>query len=146
MILDFNQIDLFSPVSIKIFYKDSLCNPIVINPDAIFYHSNFRFNRIAVSDTLLEWETQGEHGEGNYFIERLSDGLWEQIAEVKSTSKFEKSSYEISPVLVPGANKFRIKYDFDNDKYLYSQELDYEYYPSPVIFSINASNELIRAF
>ena len=144
LILDFNKIDLFSPVSIRIFRKDSLCKPIVINPDAIFYHSNFRFNKLAVSDTLLEWETQGEHGKGNYSIERLYDGLWEHIAEIKSTSKFEKSSYGITPVLVPGANKFRIKYDFDNDKYLYSQELDYEYYPSPVIFSINDSNELIK--
>ena len=44
LILDFNKIDLFSPVSVKIFSKDSLCKPIVINPDAIFYHSNFSFN------------------------------------------------------------------------------------------------------
>jgi|TARA_B110000261_G_scaffold152909_1_gene182956 hypothetical protein len=144
LIIDFKQIDLFSPVAIKIFRKDSLCKPIVINPDAIFYHSNFRFKKLVISDTLLEWETQGEHGRGDYLIERLYDGLWEPIAEVKSTSKFEKSTYGITPVLVPGANKFRIRYDFDNDKYLYSQELDYEYYPSPVIFNINDSFELLK--
>ena len=38
LVLDFNGIDLFSPVSIKIFPKDSICKPVVINPDAIFYH------------------------------------------------------------------------------------------------------------
>jgi|TARA_B110000046_G_C12980565_1_gene393112 hypothetical protein len=144
LILDFNQIDLFSPVSVKIFSKDSLCKPIVINPDAIFYHSNFSFNKIDVSDTLLEWETQGEHGKGNYSIEKLSEGLWEQIDEVKSKSKFEEAIYGITPLLVPGANKFRIRYDFNEDKYLYSQEFDFEYYPSPVSFQINDSKELLK--
>ena len=144
LILDFNQIDLFSPVSIKIYRKDSLCKPVVINPDAIFYHSNFSFNKVSVSDTLLEWETQGEHGKGNYLIEKLSDGLWEQIAEVKSKSKFEKAMYGISPVLVPGANKFRIRYNFKDDKYLYSREFDFEYYPSSVSFQINDSNEFLK--
>ena len=103
LVLDFNGIDLFSPVSIKIFRKDSLCKPVVINPDAIFYHSNFSFNKVSVSDTLLEWETQGEHGNGNYSVEKLSDGLWDQIAEVKSKSNFDRAVYRIIPILAQGA-------------------------------------------
>ena len=144
LVLDFNGIDLFSPVSIKIFRKDSLCTPVVINPDAIFYHSNFSFNKVSVSDTLLEWETQGEHGNGNYSIEKLSDGLWDQIAEVKSKSNFDRAIYGITPLLVPGANKFRIRYEFKGDKYLYSREFDFEYYPTPVTFKVNEEMQILK--
>ena len=144
LVLDFNGIDLFSPVSIKIFRKDSLCTPVVINPDAIFYHSNFSFNKVSISDTLLEWETQGEHGNGNYSVEKLSDGLWDQIAKVKSKSNFDRAIYRIAPVLDPGANKFRIRYDFKGDKYLYSREFDFEYYPTPVSFNINEKMQILK--
>lgn len=132
--IDFEN-DLFTPVVIKILSNDSLCNPIILNPDAIFFHSFFKFSELELSDSLLTWTTEGEKSSGAYTIEKLENGFWNPVHTLPTKGKFERASYSYNISLEEGANKYRIKYDFGNGRYLYSTEIDYDYYPEPVTFT-----------
>jgi hypothetical protein len=144
LIIDFEKIDLFTPVALKIITRDSICHPVIINPDAIFFHSNFKFFKLSISDSVFTWETRGEHGIGLYFIEQLLDGYWKEVLNMPSKGTFESANYEFFPDLELGANKFRIRYDFENENYLYSPELDYEYYPVPVTLLTKSAKNSIQ--
>jgi len=133
--LDFAQNDLFTPVKIRISSSDSVCNPIVINPDAIMFHSSFRFTAIALTDSLLYWQTKGERGNGEFWVEKLQYGIWIELENQPSLSKYEESDYKYFPSFEEGGNKYRVKYIYENGDYLYSEEVEFNYYPEPVDFS-----------
>lgn len=132
--IDFKQIDIHSPVTIKISHREA-CDPTIINPDAIFFHSVFSFEEIQVSDSLISWKTVGEkEGDGRYSIEYIEGGLWTEQNSIAAKGKFEGVSYSYAPKVSVGSNKFRIKYTFPSGDFLYSRELDLHFHPDPVTF------------
>jgi hypothetical protein len=133
--IDFQNQDLYTPVTVRIVSNDTLCEPIIINPDAIFFHTTYKFLEFNLSDTLLTWTTEGEREQGIYTIEKYSNGVWREQTQVSAKSNFDKASYEYPPDLDEGANKYRIKYDNGRGAYLYSREIDYDFYPEPVTFT-----------
>lgn len=138
VIIGFNNFSLYSPVNIKIVHKDSTCTPIIINPDAVLFHSFFRFNEIYISDSLLYWDTKGERGEGGFLVEKLDNGIWIEQELVKAKGEYNGAKYQHFPKLEEGANKFRIKYEFpegSRTSHLYSMEVEYDHYPEPVTFT-----------
>lgn len=141
--IDFKQIDVHSPVSIKILHKEA-CHPTIINPDAIFFHSVFSFEEIQVSDSLISWKTVGEkEGGGQYAIEYIEGGLWTEQSTIVAQGKFEGATYTHSPKVSVGSNKFRIKYIYPSGDFLYSCELDLHFYPEPVTFQPKVTNSKI---
>lgn len=138
--LGFENTDKFTPVTIKITYKDSLCIPEIVNPNAIFFHSSYKFLSIDLSDSALYWTTEGERELGNYTVEKLQDGIWVEQESIPATGQFEFSEYIFRPFFDVGANKYRVKYNFGNRKYLYSREAEYEHYPDPVTFDPTTTN------
>lgn len=132
--LDFENVDLHAPVTISIVHADSLCKPIIINPDAIFYHSIFSFKELVLNDTVLVWRTVGDKAGALYIIENYETGIWREVDTVVSRGKFEGAEYSYFPNLLEGANKYRIRYAYPDGTYLYSWELDLHYYPEPVTF------------
>ncbi len=141
--VDFDHVDLYTPVSIKITHKEG-CNPIIINPDAIFFHSIFSFEEIQVSDSLITWRTVGEKpGEGQYVVEYIEGGLWTEQSMIPAQNKFEGATYSYSPQVTVGSNKFRIKHIFPLGDFLYSRELDLHHYPEPVTFTPKATNNKV---
>ncbi len=132
--LDFEGFDAYIPVVIKIVHKDSICTPVILNPDAITFHSIFSFEKIELSDTTLTWSAKGEAKGSAYAIEKIQGGLWTEEALVESKEQFEGSSYVHYPILETGPNKYRIKYTFPNGEYIYTREIDLHYYPEPVTF------------
>lgn len=141
--LDFEEVDLYAPLSIRILQKDS-CNPIVINPDAISFHSTFSFKEVALSDSAMVWETSGEKSDGLYVVEKYQSGIWIEERTVASMGRFGGADYSYFPDLDEGGNKYRIKYIFPNGNYLYSNELDFHYYPEPVTFTPKKTSTEIR--
>ncbi len=95
-----------------------------------------------LNDTALYWESKGDRPEGKYRIEQLSGDYWSEVEVYDSKGIFEGTSYEYAPYLTVGSNKYRIKYELLNGRYLYSDELEFVYYKEPVTFNI-ASNRLI---
>jgi hypothetical protein len=140
--VDFKGVDLYTPVTLKIAHKDS-CNPIIINPDAILYHSIFSFNEIIVSDTVLIWKTAGEKEGGRFFVEKIDFGIWQEEAEVEASGTFGGATYTHYPKTEEGSNKFRIKYVFPDGQYIYSREIDFHYYPEPVTFTPQKTSKML---
>jgi hypothetical protein len=143
LILDFKGHELYTPVAIRIVSKDSLCKPIILNPDAILFHTSYKFTSVSLTDSSLIWTTEGERQAGTYIIENLQGIYWQEVGRIKAMGKFEIAEYRFQPELVEGGNKYRIKYEFGNGWYLYSNEMDYDYYPEPVSFRPNKVRDII---
>lgn len=133
LMLDFSSTDKFAPVAIHILYADSTCVPVLLNPDAIAFHSVFGFDRVNISDSTISWQTRGEQANGTYQLEKFSFGDWEPLASVPSKGVYGGSSYEYFPNYEEGINKYRVRYT-EGDLTLYSAEVEYVFYPSPIEF------------
>lgn len=145
--LEFASLDLYSPVKIRIVHKDSLCMPTIVNPEAILFHTIFRFSRIALTDSTLNWETKGENGRGQFEIEKLRTGIWINQGIIEAKGIYEGTSYSFFPEMDEGANKFRIRYTFPAKSrlsYLYSPEIEYNFYPEPIQISPKATQSVVR--
>ena len=143
IILDFKGHELYTPVAVRIIARDSLCRPVILNPDAILFHTSYKFTSVALTDSALLWVTEGERQAGTYIIEKLINNFWMEQGIVKAKGQFETASYQFEPKLDEGGNKYRIKYEFGNGYYLYCTELDYDYYPEPVTFSPYKTKEFL---
>ena len=135
--LDFDGYDSYTPVKIKILHKDSLCSPVIINPEAVLFHTIFRFAEISLSDSALYWYTKGERGIGAFEVERLQYGIWIDQEVIDATGSYEGQAYTHYPNLEEGSNKYRVKYNFPSGSrinHLYSQEIEFEFYPERVEF------------
>ncbi|MEM0939500.1 MAG: hypothetical protein AAF600_03550 [Bacteroidota bacterium] len=135
--IDFEGLDSYTPVKIKIIHKDSLCKPIIINPEAILFHTIFRFYEVSLTDSAFTWYTKGERGVGEFEVERLNNGRWIHQEVMTASGRYEGQQYIHHPNLEEGSNKYRIRYNFPPGSrvdHLYSQEIEYEFYPGPVEF------------
>ncbi|MEQ9468114.1 MAG: hypothetical protein RLN88_11920 [Ekhidna sp.] len=136
--LDFDGYDLYTPVKIRLVHKDSLCMPTIINPEAILFHTIFRFVSVSLTDSSLTWSTKGETGIGEFEVEKLSNGIWIDQEVRPAVGRYEGVTYTHYPNLEEGANKFRVKYIFPRGSragYLYSWEVDFDHYPEPIEFN-----------
>ena len=136
--LDFTGYDPFTPVKIKVIHSDTICRPVIVNPEAVLFHTNFRFSSIQLTDSALVWSTKGEKGRGSFEVEKLSNGFWDRQDLQEGSGQYEGATYTYFPSMGEGANKYRVKYTFPRGSriaYLYSQELELEYYPEKVEFS-----------
>lgn len=149
--IDFDGFDLNTPVQIKVIHNDTLCRPVIINPDAVLFHTIFRFSAISLSDSALVWYTKGERGAGYFEVERLHNGVWMEEEIIEASGQYEGKEYVHFPNLEEGANKYRVKYTFPEGSrvsHLYSREVEFEHYPEPVEFkpkSVKTSLYLSRS-
>lgn len=140
--IDFNGIDLYTPITIRILHKES-CQPIIINPDAINFHSIFSFERISLTDSTLVWNSLGEKETGTFVIEKIDLGIWQEEKVISASGKFEGERYTHYPKINEGSNKYRIKYIFPDDSYIYSKEIDFHFYPEPVTLTPQKTKKMI---
>ena len=136
--IDFKGYDYYTPVKIRLVHKDTLCTPTIINPEAILFHTIFRFVDVTLTDSALVWSTKGESGIGEFEIEKLMNGVWVDEEVREALGRYEGAEYTFYPNLDEGANKYRIRYNFPPGrrvKYLYSWEVEYDHYPEPVEFT-----------
>ncbi|PIB35838.1 hypothetical protein BFP72_10760 [Reichenbachiella sp. 5M10] len=132
--LGFSDVELYSPVSIKISHADS-CQPKIINPEAILYYSSFKFDSLVLNDSILHWYTKGDRTEGRFVVEQLSVDHWEEVMTIRAKGRFDGAQYAYFPEQKDGGNKYRIRYELPNGRYLYSDEIEYYHYPDGVTFS-----------
>ncbi len=136
--IDFQGFDLYTPVKIRLVHKDTVCIPTIINPEAILFHTIFRFTEVVLTDSALIWSTKGESGIGEFEIEKLFNGVWVDQEVKPAVGRYEGVDYTYYPNMEEGANKYRIRYNFPPGsrlKYLYSWEVDFDHYPEPVEFT-----------
>lgn len=140
----FEGTDLFTPVSIRVVHRDSVCTSEIVNPLAVLFHSSYKFLNVYAADSGIYWTTEGEREIGTYLVEKLQNGIWVDEAEVGSEGKFELASYVHYPMYEVGPNKYRVKYDFGSgNRYLYSEEIEYQHYLDPVTFQPAVTNNRV---
>jgi hypothetical protein len=132
--LNFDQFDLYTPVTIQIHYGDS-CKPKIVNPEAVLYHSSFKYDSLVLNDSIMHWYTKGDRRDGRYEIEQLKGDMWDLVKTMRSKGRFDGAQYVYFPTHRDGGNKYRIKYVLPRGRYLYSAEMEYYHYPEGVSFS-----------
>lgn len=145
--IDFEGLDLNTPVKVRIVHRDTTCKPIIINPDAILFHTIFRFNAIYLTDTALIWSTKGERGIGAFSVEKLTGGIWAEESTIEASGNYSGEKYHYYPSLEEGPNKYRVKYHFPEGsriEHLYSWEVEYDFYPEPVEFSPKSVKKILK--
>ncbi len=138
LMLDFENVTEFSPVSIHISYSDSLCIPSLVNPDAIRHHSVFGFKTVIISDSSIVWSVKGEHENGSYTVEKFNLGYWEPEQNVQAKGVFGGAQYTYFPVYEEGPNKYRVRY-VENDEETVSQEVEHVFYADPITVQRNGN-------
>lgn len=136
--IDFKGYDLYTPVKLRLVHKDTICAPTIVNPEAILFHTIFRFVDINLTDSAMTWSTKGESGVGEFEIERLMNGIWIDQEIRPALGRYEGAEYTYFPNLEEGANKYRVKYNFPQGRrisHIYSREVDFDFYPEPVEFT-----------
>lgn len=142
--ITFDGTDLFTPVSIRVVHRDSTCASDIVNPMAVLFHSSYKFLSVYAADSGLYWSTEGEREIGTYLVEKLQGGIWVDEAEISSEGKFESATYVHYPFYEVGPNKYRVKYDFGSgNRYLYSEEIEYQHYLDPVTFEPAVTNNRV---
>lgn len=132
--LAFRGVDMYTPVSVKIFHEDS-CKPRIVNPEAVLYHSNFKFDSLVLNDSVMHWYTKGDRRDGRFLIEKLTVDRWDVVKTMRSKGRFDGAQYVYFPEHKDGGNKYRIKYELPEGRYLYSVEMEHYHYPDGVTFS-----------
>ncbi|MFY0605263.1 MAG: hypothetical protein JXR10_01020 [Cyclobacteriaceae bacterium] len=141
--IDFDNIDLNAPVHILIVH-DEQCAPIIINPDAINFHSIFSITQIDFQDSVLVWNTVGEEESFRYTVEKYKLGIWEEMKQYPSQGQFGGSQYVHYPLLDEGANKLRVRCEMGDGSYILSDEVDFHFYAEPVTFTPFATSTSIK--
>jgi hypothetical protein len=139
LVIEFEAVQKFSPVFIKINYREGQCKPVMVNPNAIRYHSLFSFEKVQLSDTALVWSSKGEALDGRYIVEFFNYSYWSPVDTIAAKGQFGVSTYVFYPMFEPGANKFQVRYETPDGKYLYSHEVEQVYYPEDLKFQKRGS-------
>ena len=132
--IPFTGFDLFTPVNITVLYKDS-CTAKIVNPDAVLYHSSFKFDSLVLNDSVMHWYSKGDKEGALYYVEKLDVDRWDVVKEIRSKGRFQGAQYVYFPEYHDGGNIYRIKYELPNGRYLYSMEMEYFHYPESITFA-----------
>lgn len=121
--LSFFQLELGSPIEIRISHKDD-CKPRVVNPEVLKPMSTFDVASIGISKAgLLEMTTTNETGKLPYVIEQFRWNKWVEVGEFEGKGNPEKNEYEIQLTTIHnGQNRFRVKQKDHRAKPRYSFE------------------------
>ena len=108
--LAFFQLELGSPVEIRISHKDD-CKPKVVNPEVLKPMSTFEVASLGISKAgVMEMTTTNETGKLPYVIEQFRWSKWVEVGEFEGKGSPEKNDYEIQLTTVyNGQNRFRVK-------------------------------------
>lgn len=133
--VNFKGVDLFTPVSVQVVHGDS-CKIRIVNPEAVLYHTSFKFDSLYLNDSIMHWYTKGDKRDGMFIVEKLhNEDYWEEVKRIRAKGRFDGAQYVYFPEHEAGGNKFRIRYELPNGRFLYSKEMEFSYYPDPITFS-----------
>lgn len=142
--LSYHQLEIGTPVLIKIKYKDDGCAPKVLNPFALNPDPSFQTATINIDKNgLLTWTTVNELAKLPYVIEQFKWNKWIKAGEVigKGTPTTNKYSFQTTPCA--GVNKFRVKQKGLIDKTKYSPSVSYTSLQSEITYIYDKGKQRI---
>ena len=124
---------LNSSIEIRIIYQDS-CAPVLINPQVIKPKRTFSFRNVRINEDYLSWETGGETGNHEFYIEKRKGGNW-LILDSCGSYGVANHSYSMLVVLDSGQNQYRLKYPCVDGRVFYSEVVSYPLDKNPITFT-----------
>lgn len=124
--IDLSHLPLGTPISIRIFHKDG-CVPMIVNPQAIATDDGFRFLTFIVEGENLKWITTNESGSCHFYIERLEEDSWVEVADIPAKGQPANNFYKLPALHLEGFNTYRIRFVQPEGEVVYSSETTYQY-------------------
>ncbi|MCH8902635.1 MAG: hypothetical protein IIA45_01800 [Bacteroidetes bacterium] len=134
-------------MNIKIVYKDN-CRPKIMNAGDLRSKSTYEVVSFKIDNRIMKWTTKNERNEEPFIIERLRNGKWVEIGKVigKGPEGFNNYAFDVNHY--SGTNTYRIKQRSLQNKYRYSEEVEYysnkaeiNFYPKRVATEIYLSEK-----
>lgn len=122
--IDLSYLPLNTPVVIKIVFKEN-CSPQVVNPQVIEVNDAFRFLASWIEAATINWITENEPASSHYFIERLEEQEWVEVAETPAKGEPINNFYKLTVPLTENVNIYRIKLIQPEGIELYSEEIKF---------------------
>lgn len=124
--IDLSYLSLGAPISIRIVHKDG-CTPMVVNPQAIASNDGFRFLTFIIEPETLKWITTNETTSCHFYIERLEEDRWVEVADIPAKGRLANNFYKLSATHIEGINTYRIRFVQPEGDVVYSAEVSLEY-------------------
>lgn len=124
--IDLSYLPVGAPISIRIVHKDD-CAPMVVNPQAIVSEDGFRFLTFIIESETLKWITTNEAVSCHFYIERLEEDSWVEVADIPAKGRQTNNFYKLPTTHFEGVNTYRIKFVQPEGGAIYSSESSYEY-------------------
>lgn len=124
--IDLSHLSLGAPISIRIVHKDG-CTPMVVNPHAIASNDGFRFLTFIVEPETLKWITTNETASCHFYIERLEEDGWIEVADIPAKGRQTNNFYKLPADHIEGVNTYRIRFVQPEGDAVYSNEASLDY-------------------
>ncbi len=124
--IDLSYLPLDTPITIKIVHKDG-CSPLIVNPQAIAANDEFRFITFIIEPGILKWITTNETTSCHFYIERLEENSWIEVADIPAKGAPTNNFYKLPAVHMDGINTYRIRFVQPEGEVFYSSEASYEH-------------------
>lgn len=139
------QLEIGTPVMVKIKFKDDGCSPKVLNPNALSPNPTFETAAIDVDNNgELTWTTVHESAALTFMVEQFKWNKWIKVGEVvgKGGAKIHKYNFRTEPCA--GVNKFRVKQKGLYGKTRYSPAVSYTSLKSEVTYIYNRTTQKVE--
>lgn len=104
------NLEVGTPLTVTIRYKDDGCELSVLNPYALKPNPTFETLSIEIDHTgLLTWTTENERAPLPFVIEQFKWNKWVKVGEVMGVGEPGENSYEFHTQPHSGLNKFRVR-------------------------------------
>lgn len=123
--IDLSYLPLNAPLTIRITHKDD-CSPVIVNPQVVEVDDGFRFLAFLIEPEVLKWITTNETSSCHFYVERLEENEWVEIADIPAKGKQTNNFYKLSAAHIEGVNTYRIKLVEPEGEVFYSSEASYE--------------------
>lgn len=124
--IDLSYLPLDTPIAIRIVHKDG-CSPFIVNPQVIAANDGFRFLTFVIESEILKWITTNEPGACHFYIERLEENRWIEVADIPAKGRQANNFYKLPAAHIEGVNTYRIRFVQPEGEIFYSSEASYKH-------------------
>jgi len=122
--IEMAYLEIGAPVEVLIRHHRN-CMPKVLNGSVIKKRVPFKFTDLQVTESSIEWASQGERVYGKYFIRRYDKNHWNTIHAMNCKNQDELQQYNYQVCHFSGENKYQIKYLESSGKAYYSEPIEF---------------------
>lgn len=130
--IDLSGFRLNEEITIRIIHND-VCQPLVVNPEAIKRARKFEFLYVQVDDLSINWITTGESPEGVFELEKLKWVGWVKQIQIPGKGQSDNNQYSIEAFHYTGDNTYKLTYTNKDGEIFTSEEASFYSLLDPIV-------------